>query len=55
MNEFVIHELFSNLVNVFRSHNKAAMEAITAFVRDDVLEDFAFTPWAEGFTLIQKG
>ncbi|KJH69623.1 hypothetical protein [Aliterella atlantica] len=49
INELVICEVFSNLVDVFCSNNKQAMEAIAAFVRDDVLETIAFTPWAEGF------
>lgn len=49
INESVIYEVFSNLVDVFASRNSKAMEAIAAFVRDDVLEIIAFTPWAEGF------
>ncbi|KJH70266.1 hypothetical protein [Aliterella atlantica] len=49
ISEAVIYEVFSNLVDVFTSRNSKAMEAIAGFIRDDVLEAIAFTPWAEGF------
>jgi len=49
INEATVYEVFSNLINVFHNHNSEAMEVIAAFVRDDILEVIAFTPWAEGF------
>lgn len=49
-----ISEVFDDLVTIYLSKNQAGMVAIYNFVRSDILETIALTPWAESFEKYAK-
>lgn len=44
-----ISEVFDDLVAIYLSKNQPGMVAVGNFVKSDILETIALTPWAEGF------
>lgn len=49
VNEQTTIGVFQALVETYATQDKERMSAVYNFVRDDVLETIALTPWAEGF------
>lgn len=44
-----ISEVFDDLVTIYLSKNQPGIVAVYDFVRSEILETIALTPWAEGF------
>lgn len=44
-----ISEVFDDLATIYLSKNQEGMVAVYDFVRSDILETIALTPWVEGF------
>ena len=51
------HIIAETIQSVFRAidqMSKKQFEAVASFVRDDVLEIIALTPWADGFQRLEE-
>ncbi len=49
LNEKIVVEVYQALVETYMMKDRQRMQAIYDFIRDDILETIALTPWVEGF------